>query len=760
MRKIIGAALILAGCAGQPPKPKLLDGTQFGKDIAACKVAATPTIFRQAYRDASFELLQCQCYPELDGLLQELAETDPFETLCTPSSIVWRMRELKKYPGEYPWLCYYAEAWRKSTHGPYAQFALANGYISHGTMLPWASGSQFSGFDEQAMSFCHDGVVEASKVKESEPSGPSCLVLAKTVNDGAEITLAEIAKHPSDIGLYEILQYQLFRNNYDNAKKTLKSLAASSASNYALFYTVQLPTNPARNTLKNGWEWEPLDKGFQSLLKEHPHSLGLRNAYAVAACYFEKPEIQREQLAQLGYLIDLNYWGSLDQYLRDLGQLPDYRQNESAFAPLPLGDRLRTYATSDLSKLQTGELFRKQLWTALENELGALDPANLYIAEEYLQKPKGNSNYGPREKQLKAWKEARPDSLAATANLGGFYINYGWLARGTSSAESVSPEGWKKFHERLKIARDLLFQAYGAKYQSPATMANLMTIYNAETNNLDSARNLALQAAQKGRAGIPALEQYATMLLPRWQGQPGDIPKACDDLREKTGHDDAYAIMMSTVIEYEGWEILQKNHPMHMDWKRGLNSLLKGEQSGRLSGRLAYYYLYLTNYAGWRQDGAKILPYVASHGGPLDDEPYINYSARRAWAEGRAESLEFQPRLSFKSLGPQRQKAGPKARVGYSLHLDGAFPAGHHYVVEVECPETQPDADPEYFHPYTSYQLVADLDPMSQRDMDIYAWPAPGGSYLPGTYKVSLMDLDDEHKKRTVFHSETFELTP
>jgi hypothetical protein len=757
MRKLIGATLILAGCAGQSPKPKPMDGNRFGKDLAALKVAASPTIFRQAYRDASFELLQCQCYGELDQLLQELARTDPFETLCTPSSIVWRMRELRKYPSEFPWLRYHAEAWRKSTHGPYAQFAVANGYISHGFDLEIAwSSAPIDPLKEQATSIYNAGVAEASKVKESEPAGPSCLVLAKTVNDRAEVTLAEISKHPTDIGLYEILQYQLFRNNYDNAKKTLKSLAASSPSNYALFYTVQLPGNPARNTIKNGWIWEPLDKGFQSLLKDHPNALGLRNAYAVAARYFEKPEIQREQLAQLGYLIDLNYWGGLDQYQRDLGDLPDYRQCESSLAPLALGDCLRKNATLELSQLQAGNLFHMQQWAALDSELSALSPAQLLVAEEYLQQPK--VNFGLREKQLKAWKEARPDSLAATASLGGFYVHYGWQARGTGTAESVSSEGSRKFHERLKIARDLLFQAYGANYQSPATMANLMTIYNAETNNRDSAQKLALQAAQKGLAGAPALGSYATMLLPRWRGKPGDIPKACDDLRKKTGNDDAYAMMLPTVIEQEGLDILNRDHPMHMDWKRALNSLLAGERSKRLSGRLAYYYLYLAECGGWRQDAAKILPYVPSHGGPLGDEPFFNYPARRAWAQGRAERLKFRPRFTYKSLGPHRQKAGLKAKVGFAVHLNHPFPQAHQYVVEVECPETEPAQGRPYSQPYTHYQLVAELDPMTQSDIELAAWPAPGGKYLPGTYKLSLWDLDDRDK-RTVFHSETFELT-
>src|SRR5438552_17887560 len=43
---------------------------------------------------------------------------------------------------------------------------------------------------------------------------------------------------------------------------------------------------------------------------------------------------------------------------------------------------------------------------------------------------------------------------------GHFYLHYGWYARGTGWAQDVSPEGWKLFGERLRIADKALRNAW------------------------------------------------------------------------------------------------------------------------------------------------------------------------------------------------------------------------------------------------------------------------------------------------------------
>jgi hypothetical protein len=735
-----------------------MDGTQFGEDLAAMKVAASPTVLRNMYFDALYELQRCHCYRELEQVLDELGKMDPYETLCTPSSIIWELREDDVAPGGSPWLYFFSEPWSKTTHSSYAQFAVALGYTSHGEVLARDFAFLRNPTWEEGCLFYEVGAQLAAKVEEKSPAGPSCQALAKTkAGSGlSEAALSGISRKPDEIALHLMLQSQFKGANRPQKAKILKALA-NSPSNYALFYAVQLPYNHARKTALDGWEWDILDRGFQALLKDHPNALGLRNAYAVAAACFEKREIQRDQLAQLGYLVDLAYWDGLEQYQNALGELPDYRLNQSKLAPLALSPSLQKIRISGLPQLQANDLFEKEFWSALDADLASLPAEQLEDVEVELQRPRTESEavYRKRETRLKAWREARPNSLAATANLGGFYVNYGWLARGTGSIDSVSLEDQKIFHQRLKSARDLLFQAYGANYQSAETMACLMVIYNAETDNLNSAQKLAIQAAQKGPEKYSALKKYAEMLLPRWQGNPGDLPKACDVLREKVGNDDAYCIMMDSALDNEGWlGVVDQDSPTHMDWKRAVDSLIEGERAGRLPGILAYYYLTYADAAGWRTDAARILPYVPTHVSWIENELPTEFIAHRRWAEGKAEGTHFQPTISYRSMSPHRQKTGPVLNLGFELRLNRAFPNGKHYVVDVECPLAQPDGGRPYIH----YQLTAEIDPLTQTKLPILAWPAPGGGYPPGTYKVSL--LDPGSKGSEVLHSETFEVTP
>lgn len=58
------------------------------------------------------------------------------------------------------------------------------------------------------------------------------------------------------------------------------------------------------------------------------------------------------------------------------------------------------------------------------------------------------------------WIAKRPESYVANACAGMFYLEYAWNARGKGYANTISKEGRKKFHERLRLAARYLTKAY------------------------------------------------------------------------------------------------------------------------------------------------------------------------------------------------------------------------------------------------------------------------------------------------------------
>src|SRR3954462_13913565 len=63
--------------------------------------------------------------------------------------------------------------------------------------------------------------------------------------------------------------------------------------------------------------------------------------------------------------------------------------------------------------------------------------------------------------RLKRWAAQRPDSVTAHIALGYAYVNYAWQARGHGNAASVTSEGGRLMHERLKLAQTELQRAEG-----------------------------------------------------------------------------------------------------------------------------------------------------------------------------------------------------------------------------------------------------------------------------------------------------------
>ena len=68
---------------------------------------------------------------------------------------------------------------------------------------------------------------------------------------------------------------------------------------------------------------------------------------------------------------------------------------------------------------------------------------------------------------LRDWVQAKPESITARIALADALVSYGWNARGTGLANTVTDGGWKLFRERLTESVRVLRQAEGLKEKCP-----------------------------------------------------------------------------------------------------------------------------------------------------------------------------------------------------------------------------------------------------------------------------------------------------
>ncbi|MGO8838552.1 MAG: DUF4034 domain-containing protein [Limisphaerales bacterium] len=194
----------------------------------------------------------------------------------------------------------------------------------------------------------------------------------------------------------------------------------------------------------------------------------------------------------------------------------------------------------------------------------------------------GDAVWQDREKQIRDWVQARPQSVMARVELGRFLTDYGWKARGSGWASTVKEEGWQIFGQRLQMAAQVLAKAGQLDEKCPVYWSALQKV--ALGLQLDRTRyNNIFNAAIKE---FPDYQYYyrsrAVFLLPRWYGDDGeterDLEKSADRIGGEAG-DMIYAQVVWDLHDYgcptnvfkenslswertdRGFEVILKNFP-------------------------------------------------------------------------------------------------------------------------------------------------------------------------------------------------------
>lgn len=123
---------------------------------------------------------------------------------------------------------------------------------------------------------------------------------------------------------------------------------------------------------------------------------------------------------------------------------------------------------------------------------------------------------------LKRWIASRPDSITARVALAESYEQFGWRARGSRYADSVSENGWQLFNDRVQRALDTLNDPFFDKHKDPEWFLERLSIAKVQGAEIPEQKAIF----DKAVAFEPGYQYFyrlqAEMLLPKWFGNGTD----------------------------------------------------------------------------------------------------------------------------------------------------------------------------------------------------------------------------------------------
>ena len=98
-----------------------------------------------------------------------------------------------------------------------------------------------------------------------------------------------------------------------------------------------------------------------------------------------------------------------------------------------------------------------------------------------------------------------------------YWVSYAWYARGDRFSSSVTPEGWKLFHERLERAEGILRDSKSYASVLPGWYQSAITVLSALGKKAER-DEVFIEGASRFKTYVPIFTVMGYFSLPRWGG--------------------------------------------------------------------------------------------------------------------------------------------------------------------------------------------------------------------------------------------------
>lgn len=242
-----------------------------------------------------------------------------------------------------------------------------------------------------------------------------------------------------------------------------------------------------------------------------------------------------------------------------------------------------------------------------------------------------------RDKALRDWGKAFPNSATQKIAWAAFLIDAAWRARGSGYAKTVSEENWKLFNERLGEAATVLNELPRAEW-SPYAYARWGQLAMGAGLTSEKAQESFAEGAERWPEYYNLYFAEAMRLLPRWHGKVGEWERW---LAEQTAEgnevsDEIYARVVWSLSDYheEGGGIFKTTKA---DWgrvKRGFEAMRK-----RFPGSWwnLNAFAKMSQWAGDRATALEVIKALEGHEDTSFWKGWTSYENFKRWAEASGE---------------------------------------------------------------------------------------------------------------------------
>ena len=183
----------------------------------------------------------------------------------------------------------------------------------------------------------------------------------------------------------------------------------------------------------------------------------------------------------------------------------------------------KLFATEDYAQIEAlGALLRTEPLPVFLHGFPALSHFydELEVVSEVKLDDPANASAPPKSSRYRRWEAAFPESPIRPVAEASAWIDYAWQARGSGWAHTVSDEGWQRFSKRLATARRFLETAPSL---CPHHAAVFQTVALGQSWSREDYEALFERAVQAHPTYLPYYFRKARWLLPRWNGEPGEL---------------------------------------------------------------------------------------------------------------------------------------------------------------------------------------------------------------------------------------------
>ena len=166
------------------------------------------------------------------------------------------------------------------------------------------------------------------------------------------------------------------------------------------------------------------------------------------------------------------------------------------------------------------------------------------------------------------WATSRPESITARVAWGYVLVNYAWKARGGGEVNTVSPDGWRLFFQRLSQAVMILKPARSLNEKCPVYWSAMMRAalgLQARRLQFDSIFDEAIRSDPDYETSY---YRRAIYLLPRWYGREGEWESDLAASADKVGGEDGDMLYAQVVWNMNQFYFLNPFPNGELSWRR------------------------------------------------------------------------------------------------------------------------------------------------------------------------------------------------